>query len=694
MDEPSRRTDASDPRRSGDPPARPIPHDDPFRLIVEQSVDGALLVDAEGVVLFANPAAAELLGRPIDSLLDHHFGIPLAAGQVAEIDAQGRDGRGRVVELRVVQARQDARAPVLIALLRDVTPHRRLADSQRYLAEAGARLAASLDLEETLERLGRLLIQGFADGGFVDLIQPDGSVRREVARHAKPELDAQLAPMRGRAVVHQGGLAGVLRSGRAACYEHVGPEVLELLGAGEAEHRRLGALGIQSLLIVPLTTRGRTFGALSLITTRPGQRFDSEHLETARELAHLAALHLESGRLYDEARTAVRRRDEFLAMLSHELRNPLGSIVHAVELFKRRPERPEPPFRIVDQQAGQMARLLDDLLEVSRYMRGKVQIRPEPIDLVEVIDHAASAVAPALEARGHRLHRPDLPGPIRLIGDPVRLAQVLANLLTNAVKYTPPGGNIWVEVDLEDEHIQLRVRDDGPGIDAQLLPHLFEPFIQGPSPEKRPSEGLGVGLSLVRIFVELHGGAVHATSDGPGRGSTFHVRLPRAAEAAQSRLVEPNRARDPGQRPPPEPEAPKPIRVLIVEDDEDNRRTLAELLELLGHQVEVAEDAPTALMLMCRSLPDVALVDLGLPGMNGLELAQRIRSDPELADVRLAALSGYARTEDRVRASLAGFDIHFAKPIRVEALETYFAEVTAGRGSPNTPGQTSNNADV
>jgi signal transduction histidine kinase len=664
MEGPTERTGTAAPTQD-DRPARP--DDPPFRRIVESGADGVVVLDPEGSILYANPAAAALLGRPIEDLMGRPLGLPVYAGQSAEIDVPGPGGPSRVVELRPIRADWGGQ-PALLIGLRDVTAYRRLAEGQRFLAEAGAELARSLDLPETIDRIARLALDHLADGCLIDLVRPDGRICRELARHADPGLDAAMGPLRGGHCVDPDGPSGlsrVLRTGRPKLFNRATEPALDSLAGDPARRQVVRSLGVGSLLIQPLVARDRTLGALTLLATRPGRFFSAADLPTASELAYLAALALDDARLYDEAREAVRRRDEFLAMLSHELRNPLASIVHASVLLRSSPalgETDRKAIEVVARQSEQMSRLLDDLLDISRVTRGIIRVERSGADLLDVVDRALQAAMPAIESAGHRLHFDRPGGPIPVDGDPARLSQVLVNLLTNAARYTPRGGNIWLEVTAEAGRAGLAVRDDGLGIEADLLPVIFEPFIQGRRGLDRSQGGLGIGLTLVKTIVDLHGGSITASSPGPGRGSTFLVGLPMATAA------------DPGAARPGVPPdgavagACRPLRILVVEDHDDNREMLRTLLELSGHRVEAVSDGIEA-MAALRSKPDLALLDVGLPGMDGLSVARAVRADPELSDLRLIAVTGYARPEDRAEVIAAGFDAHLPKPVRIEDLD-------------------------
>ena len=358
---------------------------------------------------------------------------------------------------------------------------------------------------------------------------------------------------------------------------------------------------------------------------------------------------------------ADRRKDEFLAMLAHELRNPLAPVRNAVHILKLL--GPADPYlrqarEMIERQVAHMVRLVDDLLDVSRITRGKITLQKEWGDLAAVVARAVETCKPLLDARRHRLTVALPPGPVPVEADLTRLAQVVSNLLNNAAKYTEEGGRIGLTVEPGPGEIVLRVTDSGVGIAADLLPHVFDLFVQGDRSPARTEGGLGIGLTLVKRLVEMHGGAVEANSAGPGRGSEFVLRLPASPAAALPAV---------GAEPSAAPPAPA-RRVLIVDDNEDGAATLAMLLREDGHEVRIAGDGPTALAAAAEFRPDFLFLDIGLPRMDGYEIARRIRQNERLKNVFLAALTGYGQDEDRRKSAEAGFDAHLVKPAEPEVL--------------------------
>jgi signal transduction histidine kinase len=367
-------------------------------------------------------------------------------------------------------------------------------------------------------------------------------------------------------------------------------------------------------------------------------------------------------RARQEAEEANRTKDEFMAMLGHELRNPLSPMLTALELMRlRAPDVLERERGILERQVEHLARLVDDLLDVSRIARGRVELKREVMELSSVVASAVEQVSPILEERGHYLrlsvHRTGL----RIVADPVRLAQVFFNLLHNAAKYTDPGGHLTIVARREGSEVALSVRDDGMGIAPELQPRVFETFFQGRQERDRAKGGLGLGLALVKSLTELHGGRAEVESPGLGKGSTFTVWLPLAIEATPRERVQADGepARTAGDR---------GLRILVVDDNVDAAESIAEVLELLGNRVRVAHDGVEALRVAREDVPDLALLDIGLPVIDGYELAQRLRS--EHPGLRLVAVSGYGQDGDRAAALRAGFSRHLVKPVTLEEIES------------------------
>jgi len=391
---------------------------------------------------------------------------------------------------------------------------------------------------------------------------------------------------------------------------------------------------------------------------------------TAIDITHLKHLENELRCRSEELQLEARRREQYLAMLAHELRNPLAPIRSAAHVLKLRAStdpNSQRPATIIERQAAHMARLVDDLLDVSRITHGKIEMRKEAVELETVLAQAVESCREFIQARKHDVQVLLPMQPVRLLADPARIQQVLVNLIENACKYSPPGSRIWVTAARELDCLVLRVRDTGDGISADLLPHVFDVFAQGDHSLDRSQGGLGVGLTLVRSIVELHGGTVEANSDGPGRGSEFLVKLPALPVPPLSEKAELQLDVSPA----------RPARILVVEDIHDTAETLVDLLQFWGHEVRFVYDGVSAVMAAQDFRPEVVLLDLGLPQMDGFEVCKRLRDLPGQNRMRIVALTGYAHEDDRARTTAVGFDLHLVKPIDPDYLRSELTNLLA-----------------
>jgi signal transduction histidine kinase/ActR/RegA family two-component response regulator len=557
-------------------------------------------------------------------------------------------------------------------LARVQTAHAEARGAERraaFLADASSALSASLEYPAILESVAHLAVPYLADWCTVDVRGEDGSVERAVAHAdpAKAELLRSLVRRYPPPASHP--LRQAVRAGRALLLPVVTRDD-EVVGvAQEDEHRDLARrLEIRSFMLIPLVARGRTLGAIALGSATPG-RYGPADLSLGEDLARRAALAIDNARLYHDAQEAARRKDEFLAMLGHELRNPLAAIRGATQVLDRISSQIEPAVRqraIIDRQTRHLARLVDDLLDVSRVVSGKIALQLEAVELNELALRCMQALQQRVEAQGPEMRFTAADAPVVVRGDPVRLEQVVSNLLDNAVKYTPADGRIELSVERVDGEAVVRVRDSGVGIAPELLPRVFDLFTQAERSLDRAQGGLGLGLTLVRRLVEQHGGSVAATSAGAGRGSEFLVSLPvlhergDGAPAAEVQSAAPAGARH----------------VLLIDDNADAREALRALLELWGHRVDVADDGPSGIELGRRLRPEVALVDIGLPGVDGYQVAAALRASEETR-IQLVAITGYGQPEDRLRALEAGFDAHLVKPVDLDELARVLARPTA-----------------
>lgn len=462
---------------------------------------------------------------------------------------------------------------------------------------------------------------------------------------------------------------------------------------GELDRLRgyeLGAVDYVSIPIVPAILRSKVQVLVELYCQRRElQQLNRSLTEANMRLAEAhSALQAEKTRELEELnatlREANRHKDEFLAMLGHELRNPLASINNAVQLM-RNPQLPASQFGwvrdMIDRQVRYLIRLIDDLLDVARITSGKINLVREAVPLATVVSGAVETVQPMLVKQGHELELEVTREPLHIYGDSARLTQIVGNILSNAVKYTKRGGRIRVWAGLAGDRIEIRVRDNGMGIEPALIPKIFDLFAQGDRTERSEDAGLGIGLALVKRLVDLHGGEIEARSEGANLGSEFVVRFPHSPKASSEPWVPPEAAA-----------SSVPVsakrRVLIADDNRDALESLARLLQLSGHEVHAAADGVQALEAAARLRPDLMLLDIGMPGLNGYEVARRIRQSDWGRSAVLVALTGWGQDNDRRQSREAGFDSHWVKPLDsrklsalLEALPSAAAE--AARTGPD-----------
>jgi len=599
--------------------------------------------------------AAESLGRgePI-----HGAGsdvIEIEAMSEALVSAAAQRTRNAVEREQLLAAERHARSAA-----------ERAQERLQLLASAGTALSTMLDEATTLEAIASIIVPGVADVCRIDLLDKEGVLRRKLTYHTDPERAKEIAAFVSQHAASAdtpGSFPWSIATGRPFL-ANFGPQ--ETIGGGDPTFQAFArTVGMQAVCVMPLIARGRTIGAMAAIQAESGRRFEPEDQAMISELAKRAALALDNVHLFEDSQAALRQasvanraKDEFLAMLGHELRNPLAPIVTSLELMKRKSGSENPRERqIIERQVRHLQRLVDDLLDVSRIASGKVELDRQPVDLSDIVSRALELTQPLLQARLHAPRVVAADRPVRVHGDPTRLTQVLCNLLTNAAKYSAPDADIDIEIRRANGLAELIVADKGVGIDADLLPRVFDQFVQGDQALNRASGGLGLGLAIAKNLVELHGGTISASSAGPGQGSTFIVRLPETPWSDVTTTA-----------PAPLAQVDRQLRVLIVDDNLDAAQSLAVLLQMEGHDVRTAADGHEAIETLETFAATVAVLDIGLPGMDGYELARRIRSNPRASRVRLVALTGYGRDTDQSRAREAGFDMHLVKPVDLDAV--------------------------
>ncbi|MBI3411963.1 MAG: PAS domain S-box protein [Planctomycetes bacterium] len=626
-----------------------------FRVTLASIGDAVITADTEGRAVFLNAVAQALTGwtqeeaqgvslervfhivneetrRPVDNPVMRALREGRTVGLANHTVLLSKDGSERPIDDRAACIHDDqGRITGAVLTFHDISQRRRL---EKEMHERIENLAAS---EEQMRSVVDHVIDGIItidERGKVESFNAAaerlfGYRASEIIGHNVNRLMPE--PYHGE---HDGYLANYLRTGEA-----------KIIGIGRevVGRRKDGSTFPMDLAVSAFHLEGRRFftGIVRDITDRK--------------------------RAEESLREADRRKDEFLAMLAHELRNPLAPIRNAVQVqYLKGAADPELQWTrdVIERQVQQLTRLVDDLMDVSRISRGKINLQLEAVDLAAVVERACETSRSFIDDRKHELEVALPSEPVRVEGDTARLAQVISNLLNNAAKYTEVGGRIRLIVEPSDGEALIRVHDTGMGIAPEMLPKLFDMFTQAQGSENRAEGGLGIGLNLVQRLVELHGGSVQAFSEGPGRGSEFRVRLP-LWQQTLAPIVSERKAETPHTAP--------ARRVLIVDDNADAAESLAVLLRILGHHVRVACDGPAALNEVRSQSPDVVLLDIGLPRMNGLEVARRMREDLGLTDAMLVALTGFGQEDDRRRSQEAGFNAHLIKPVNLEALRALLA---------------------
>ncbi len=624
--------------------ARLAASDELFRLLVDSVRDYAIfMLDPAGRIATWNAGAARIKGYTADEVVGRHFSLfytdlDVRAGKAAtEIEIATRTGRFEEEGWRVRKDGTQFWASVVLTALRDASGT--LVGFAKVTRDLTERKLAE-DLRRAAEERFRLLVESVKDYAIF-ILDTDGRVatwnagaERIKGYRAEEIIGSHFSRFYPSAEIEAGKCEYELEvAGRDGRFEDEGWRL-----------RKDGSQFWANVVISAIRDHSGTLVGFSKVTRDLTERRRSEQ-EHAGRLA---------------AEEANRVKDEFLAMLGHELRNPLAPIVSALQLLKLRgDERSVREHQVIERQVNHMIRLVDDLLDVSRITRGKIVLKRTRFDLRDAVAKAAEIAIPMFERKDQNFEV-DAPARALLVdADESRLVQVFSNLFNNAAKFTGTGGRIVVSLRQERLQLVVEVRDNGTGIDAQTLPRVFDLFVQGYQDLDRTEGGLGVGLTLVRALVELHGGTVHVASAGRGKGTTFTVRLP-ATGPASTEATERHRATvlspSSGAR-----------KILLVDDNEDARVLLEDMLVILGNDVRAARDGTGALHILEEFHPDVAILDIGLPGMDGYELARRIRADRGTS-IRLIAVTGYAQQVDQDRSRGAGFDAHLAKPVELSRL--------------------------
>ena len=561
-----------------------------------------------------------------------------------------------LVQLHRLNAELKKRSDERVALVKEQAARSMAEESQRrasFLAEATQVMASSLDVDTILKGASSLVVPYLADYGAIALVNDDGTVRAQ-----RSSSVAGWNPYMG---AHAASFDEKVAQLRSHAIDNGTPESVKLADDGPAGE----------IHAFPLVTRGKARGALLLALGPSGRSLAGADLSLADSLAGRAASALENCMLYEEIQRADQRKNEFLATLSHELRNPLAPMRAALHMLRGRaidPDKSRSLLETMDRQVAQMTRLVEDLLDISRITRGAIELRRETLEVGAEVRNAIESCQGQIEVGGHKIAVKLPKEPLYVVADRVRMQQILENLILNACKYTEHGGLIEVSAESTIAEAVIRVTDNGIGIAPEKLSQVWELFVQVDESPERIRKGLGIGLALVRDLVRRHGGTVEAASEGLGSGSTFTVHLPRAV-----------RVDIPREKAAPQPAAQPAAevagrRVLIVDDNLDACETLAMMLELLGQETRQAHEGTGALKAAQEYKPELIFMDIGLPGLTGHEIVERMRGELGMKDTYIVALSGYGTEEDRRKSLVAGFDNHFVKPLDPSSLPSVLAE--------------------
>ncbi|HEV8616104.1 MAG TPA: ATP-binding protein [Methylomirabilota bacterium] len=706
--------------------------------IIQGSDDAIVGKTLDGIITSWNPGAERMFGYPAQEAIGQSITLIIPEERIAEeqmVIARLREGQA-IEHFETVRRRKDGEritvsltvSPIRNAggqiigaskIARDITLQAR-AEAERaellareqaarqraeaaeqhahFLADASRVLAAALDYEATLAQIVHLAVPRLADMAAVDLVEPNGRIRRVAAAHLDPAKEQFLLELRNTYGFNPDGtkgVPGVIKTRRPSLVTSVTDDDLVAAATSPQQLETLRALGMRSWMIVPLIAHDAVLGALTFVTTDSGRRYSLTDQRLAEAVADRASSAMENAQLYRraeaaraDAEQASRAKDDFLATLSHELRTPLTAVygwARVLQTVNDDTMRAK-AIDVILRNSRMQVQMIDDLLDVSRIVTGKMRLDVQPVDVAAVVEAALDSVRPATESKALRLQMVLDPRAGPVAGDADRLQQVVWNLLMNAVKFTPRGGRIQVELQRVRSLVQVRVSDTGQGIHEDDLPHIFDRFRQGEAGNARSHGGLGIGLALVRHLVELHGGSVAAHSEGLGKGATFTVTLPLSiarAPAAAARSDDPGAVRSAYEGPP-----LRGLTIVVVDDDRDGLDLISTIVQSAGAAVIACASPDEGFARVSERRPDLIVSDIEMPGEDGYSLIRRIRALPAERGGRAPALAvtAYGRSEDRIRALTAGFTMHLAKPVDPDELVTVLASMARADRSSSAAG--------
>lgn len=663
-----------------------------FRATFEQAAVGMSHISLDGTFLNVNQKLCDILGYEREELLGRKFQeITHPEDLSSNLDALGKMARGDVqtyvIEKRYVRkdgsiiwvkitassVRDSSGAPKYsVGVVEDITESRRANESLQFMVEASHLLTSSLDYHVIMKNIAQLAVPRVADFCLVDMANEDGSIERMMVAHEDPAKAEAWREMQRRFPLNphaQYTIPQAIRTGKSVVYEEITPEKIDAMSNDPEQAATLQKFGLKSSMIVPLVARGRAIGAITLISAESGRRYTAQDVQLAEVLARRAALAIDNAVLFAEmqkarhvAEEASRAKDEFLATLSHELRTPLTPIIGWVHMLRGGMLTTDydrnHALGVIDRNSQALTRLINDLLDMSAILSGKMHFDLAPVPVDAALREAIETIRPQAEQRNIQIdvYYSDWDSALAVLGDHTRLVQIFWNLLSNAVKFSDEGASVRVFCETDAREVRIAVEDEGQGIGAEFMLHIFDRFRQADSSKTRAHGGLGLGLALVKSFVEAHGGTCEAASEGLGRGSRFTVRLPRFAKKLEVRPTDSVETK-------PSDDGHEGARILVVDDAEDTLSMLGVVLRSRGYRPTLCESAEEALDALNLSDFDLIVSDIGMPHMDGYELMRRVRLMPNVSELPAIALTGYATQRDADQALAAGYDEHLPKPV-------------------------------
>lgn len=664
--------------------------------LLENALDAIVGIDENSIVTFWNENAEnifgwarnEILGKDLSLVIPERFrqahragmkrfmntGVAKIQNQRIEIPGLRRNGEEFIMEL-TVSAVNSPKGIRFFSFMRDISEQKLIQGRSEFLSRATNVLNSTLNLDKILNSLSDLTVPIIADWCSIQMINSNGKIEQVAVSHSDPnkvkwawELQKRFPPDEN---VKQGPYE-VIRTGKPELIRNITEEMLEETVKNPEQIEIIKSLGMKSFTCVPIVSRGQTVGTITLvISDESKRRYDEDDLNLALELGARVGVAVENAKLYRDSQAVNRLKDEFLANLSHELRTPMNVILGHSEILKNErhemsDEELKASVEAIERNAKAQTAIISDLLDVSSIITGKVTYKPEDMNPSEVIGKILDGLRPTADAKRISLDFDNSQAPLKVSADPTRLHQIVWNLISNSIKFTEPGGRISVKVTELNSNWSILVTDTGIGIDEDFLPFVFERFRQEDATTTRKFGGLGLGLSVVRHLVELHGGYIKAESKGKGYGATFTVTLPLQALKLADNEAEQKRKIEAQLNPPPQNNLElSKVKVLLVEDSHDNRVLVSRILSRAGAQVVEAESAEEARFRLQQFKPDVIVSDIGMPEENGIEFMQKLRNSSSIPAI---ALTAFVRPEEREATLAAGFQVHLGKPVNAKSL--------------------------